>query len=694
MHKIFAFFLISLLYLEGIYHLFIYGFVGINPMMMISTTVALAALEACLVGFFKKRTFNKVIAWVLMAINFLLYVVQVVYFNIFKMPMLIETAITTGGDALTDFWSVALDGIVRSIFPILFMAVPFVVAGILIHKDILKMKKYRTSAYIESVVIAIAGISLTALIIVVGYNAKSDFYEEYQGMHAPEDLAKEYGMLPLYCRQFMGGLFGEYEDDIDDWAGAFPPVNGTEDNSGTENTSETGTESVTETGPVIDRSPNVLNIDFDALLSNENDDIDEITEMLKAMSPSNKNEYTGMFEGYNLIYLTAEGFSHHAVSEELTPTLYKMINSGIVVKDYYVASWNTSTTDGEYVNLMGQIPDGQHSMRRSAGVDSKTKFSEPNTYPYSLAAYFAEEGVKSYAYHSNSLSYYFRYMTHPNLGYQFKAAKLGSCSRSEYGEWLFDMKNSGSWPNSDYELMVATLPEYINQERFHAYYMTMSGHAAYTWEGNAMSYKNKSAVAHLECSDQMKAYIACNLELEKAMAYLLEELEKAGKLDTTVIVLSADHRPYGLANEKSELEAFTGRDLDEIALQENCLIMWNSAMETITVEKTCSAMDIMPTLLNLFGFEYDSRLFAGRDMLSDSPSLVIFKDKSFITDEVIYDAGSKKVTSRTGAEISDEYMTSMKAYVKAMFKYSKGMLNEDYQNIVSQYVIQEAETTE
>ena len=693
MHKNFYFFLISLLYLEGIYHLFVYGFVGINPLMVISTTVALAAVETCLVGLFRKRNYNKIIAWILMVFNFLLYVVQVVYFNIFKMPMLIETAVTTGGDALTDFWSVALDGIVRSILPILFMAVPFAAAGLLMHKNIIRMKKYRTSAYIESMVIAIAGISLTALFIVAGFLTKSEFYEEYQGMHSPEDLAKDYGMLPLYSRQFMGDLFGEYEGDIDDWAGAFPPADETENNSNTGNTGgENDTE--TETGPVIDRSPNVLNIDFDTLLGNDDEDIVELAEMLQAMTPSNKNEYTGIFEGYNLIYLTAEGFSHHAVSEELTPTLYKMINSGIVVKDYYVQSWNTSTTDGEYVNLIGQIPDGQHSMRRSAGIQSKSKFSDPNTYPYSLAAYFAEEGVNSYAYHSNSLSYYYRYKTHPNLGYQFKAAKLGSCSKSEYGDWIFDMEGASSWPNSDYELMVATLPEYISQERFHAYYMTMSGHASYSWTGNAMSYKNKSAVEHLDCSEQMKAYIACNLELEKAMAYLLEELEKAGKLDTTVIVLSADHRPYGLANEKDEIEAFTGREMDEIDLQENCLIMWNSAMETINVEKTCSAMDILPTLLNLFGFEYDSRLFAGRDMLSDSPSLVIFKDKSFITDDVIYDAGSKKVTSRTGAEITEEYMDSMKAYVNAMFKYSKGMLNEDFQNIVSQYVIEEPETTE
>lgn len=696
MYRILAFFLLSILWLEGVYHFNIFGFVGVNPLLMLPVVVLVATIETILVRCFKKRGINLAIMWVCMSINYLLYAVQLVYFNIFTKVLLLDVAFATGGEAITDFWRVALDGIVRSLLPLVLMAVPFIVAAILLRMDILKLKQYHRRKFIEGGVVAVAAVSFYVVTILFNYSQETELYKEYQEMYAPEEVAKQYGVLALYQRDIMGDILPELDIDV-----VIPPIDipglipgtGTEDVIGSEDGTgeEPGSESETVTedpGPSYDTSPNVLNIDFDKLLQKGGKDADKLVSYLQQMSPTNKNQYTGMFEGYNLIYITAEAFSPYVVSEELTPTLYKLANSGFVVDDYYVPLGQTSTSDGEYMNLFGQIPNGSHSFRKS----------QDNTYPYALPAYFAAEGVKSYAYHSNSLSYYDRYITHPNLGYDFKAAKLGSLSKDKYGDKLIDMKNKGYWPNSDYELFKASIPEFIDDERFHVYYMTMSGHAAYSWVGNAMSVKNKEAVAHLECSDDMKAYIACNLELEKAMAYLLEELEKAGKLESTVIVLSADHHPYGLAKTLEDgtkvtaeqiIGEYLGRQIDSIELQKNTLILWNSQMETVEVNKTCSSIDIMPTLLNLFGFDFDSRLFAGRDMLSDSPSLVMFSNKSFITDYVIYNSSSKKTTLRTDLDVGDDYVKSMKSYVDVMFKYSKGMLTEDFHNLVSQCVIPE-----
>ena len=169
------------------------------------------------------------------------------------------------------------------------------------------------------------------------------------------------------------------------------------------------------------------------------------------------------------------------------------------------------------------------------------------------------------------------------------------------------------------------------------------------------------------------------------MTYLVEELEKAGKLEKTVIVLSADHYPYGL--ETSELEKFSGKKLkDSLELYKNSLIFWNSEMENITIEKTCCSADIYPTILNLFGFSYDSRLFAGTDMLSESPSLVIFKDRSFITDKMIYNKATETVESRTEEDVSEEYVIMMKAYVKGLVDYSAGILNYNFHKYVNQCV--------
>lgn len=689
MYRIFAYIFATFIWLEAVYHIAVFGMSAFNPILMTAFAVFVAAFETIFVNLTKKRAVNMGILWGFQVVNWFLFVVQLVYYNIFTRPLLLEVAITTGGDALTDFWSIAVDGVVRSLLPILIMVVPLIVMAFLLKKKILVLEQYNKQSILKSCGLIFAGLLLVILVLVGAFHSKDDFYAEYQEFYAPEELTEKYGALALYGRQMMFDVLPEKDTDSDDWQSVLPTVDGTEEVEevvGTEISTEVeGNEIVTE--PIIDTSPNILNIDFDALRANGDKNIDKLADIMQSMTPSKKNEYTGMMEGYNLVYITAEAFSPYAVNEELTPTLYKMMNSGVVVKDYYIPLWATSTSDGEYVNLMGQIPDGTHSFRRT----------QYNTYPYALPAYFAAEGAKSYAYHNNSLSYYDRYKTHPNLGYDFKAALRGKAPKAEWADKVFQMKDPKVWPSSDYEMMVGTVSEWIDDERFYAYYMTLSGHCNYNWDGNQMSAKNRDLVANLDCTEQMKAYIACNYELERAVTYIVEQLEAAGKLDTTLIVISSDHHPYGLKNVESELEAFTGTEMSALDIQRNCLIMWNSQMETIKVQKTCSSLDILPTIMNLFGFEYDSRLFAGRDILSDSPSMVVFSNRSFITDDVIYDASKKTVTSRTGADISDEYIDAMKDYVKVMFQYSAGILDYGFDEAVYNAQIKEpveAELTE
>ncbi len=669
MKRIFGYSFLNLIWLEVVYHIAVFGMNGVHPLLMIAFAVLLAAIETVFVGLSKKRGLNLGVLWTMQGINVFLFGAQLVYHNIFTQPLLLETAFITGGDAIADFWSIALDGIVRSLVPIICMLLPLVAMAVLLKKKLLIVEQYEKKDLMINISSILAAVVVVVVIFVGAYYSKDEFYAEYQEFYAPNEIVREHGVLALYSRQLMFDLLPEKETDLLAWQDALS----------TEET-EAGTEEVI-TGPVIDTSPNILDIDFDALYENGDNNIDRMADIMLSMTPSKKNEYTGMMEGYNLVYITAEAFSPYAVSPELTPTLYQMLNSGVVVKDYYVPLWATSTSDGEYVNLTGQIPDGQHSFRRT----------QYNYFPYNLPKFFEAEGVKSYAYHNNSLSYYDRYITHPNLGYDFKAARLGKLSAEAWGTKVFPMEGPREWPASDYNMMVATIPEWIDDERFYAYYMSVSGHCNYTWTGNKMAAKNRPLVEHLTCSEQMKAYIACNLELEKAMTYLVEQLTLAGKLDTTLIVISADHHPYGLQNVEAELEAFTGTDLSALDIQRNCLVMWNSQMETIEVQKTCSAIDIMPTIMNLMGFEYDSRLLAGRDILSDSPSMVVFANRSFITDKVIYDAPSGNIISRTGEEISSEYISAMKAYVKTMFQYSAGILNLRFEEAVYNAQIRDVE---
>ena len=222
------------------------------------------------------------------------------------------------------------------------------------------------------------------------------------------------------------------------------------------------------------------------------------------------------------------------------------------------------------------------------------------------------------------------------------------------------------------------MPEYIDREPFHVYYMTVSGHMEYTFTDNTMANRNRGVVEDLPYSEPAKAYLACNYELEKALTYLLERLEAEGVAEHTVIALSADHYPYGL--EKQYIDELAGHEVEEnFELYKNYFILWSAGMEEkITIEKYCSGLDIAPTLANLFGLPYDSRLYAGSDILSDQEGLVIFDNKSFITDRVAYNAVTGTATPLNGATVTEEYLEGKKREVKQKFAMSKGILVNDY----------------
>ena len=100
-------------------------------------------------------------------------------------------------------------------------------------------------------------------------------------------------------------------------------------------------EEMPEQDPEPDTSPYAFEIDLAKLAEMSQNSKEEkwLADYIAGLTPTNRNEYTGMFEGYNLIYLTAEGFSTYAVREDLTPTLYKMVNSSFVFSNYYVPIW-------------------------------------------------------------------------------------------------------------------------------------------------------------------------------------------------------------------------------------------------------------------------------------------------------------------------------------------------------------------
>ena len=182
---------------------------------------------------------------------------------------------------------------------------------------------------------------------------------------------------------------------------------------------------------------------------------------------------------------------------------------------------------------------------------------------------------------------------------------------------------------------------------------------------------------------QAIGYLAGNLELEKAMVYLLDRLEEAGQLDKTVIVLTGDHTPYYLS--PAGKESILGHPADEnFEIYHSTCIMYNAGMEEpIETDTYCCNVDILPTILNLFGIEYESRLLMGRDIFSDGIHRARLYNGSFINDKVMYNSKTGEVTWL--ADTSDLSEEETDAYLNAMIDYTEGEYAASVKLLASNY---------
>lgn len=403
---------------------------------------------------------------------------------------------------------------------------------------------------------------------------------------------------------------------------------------------------------------NITDIDFDYLNSQtEDEDIILLNNFFKNRQATEQNEYTGLYKDKNLIFILAESLDKSIISEELTPTLYKLANESINFTNYYTPLYPGSTGSGEYMTEWGLIAS---NVAKSDQLSSTIG----NYNPFRLNNSLKNLGYKTYAYHDYYGYFYSRDKYFKNDNYD----KYGFCG-------LGVVNSCDSFRGSDLEMIKNTVDSYINEDKFFTYYVTVSGHGNYNYDSNPIARKNYNEVKNLDYSSTLKTYIAANKELDKALEYLLKVLEEKGKLEDTVIVITPDHYPYYFKNNELN-EVDTEDRTDKFLMHHENLIIWSQSNPDIKVDKYISNIDILPTILNLFGIEYDSRLFIGRDALSEVTSTVMLVDQSWINENGSYDSVENKFTPTTN--VSNDYVSNMNQTVNTYFNISNLIQEKKY----------------
>ena len=643
--------LFAMLYWETLVHAGMYGNFRGNFRFALGFTAGLALLIALLVGFLPGRGVFPV-SIVLSVVLIVVYGSQLVYCFIFGTPYSVSQ-MGLGADAVSQFWREMFTTMADHIFWLLGLLVPLVLLVLLY-----KMRCLKKPGWIRRGVVLLLAAALPLLAYAGirrgGTAMFSDYYFFTSTKSTTAQTMERFGVPMTFYLETTHTE--EPEDSQTTEIGLNAPLVVV-----TQPTEPVETEPE-ELPPVY----NVLDIDFDALSqSTENEKLIALNNYCSQLPGTKQNEYTGMLKDYNLILICAESFSPAAVDPEITPTLYKLTHEGFVFNNFYNSYPNT-TIDGEYTLTQGLYPDA------TRGKDNSSMLaSSDNALPFALGNIFAEQrGIKSWGYHNNIGSYYKRYLSHPNMGYEMQFNHSG-------------MEMTGYWPTSDLEMMEQSVDDYIHQDQFNVYYMTFSGHYLYKTSQNLIAAKNYDLVKNLPLScEEEKAYLSCHIELDKAMEYLLRRLEEEGVADKTAIVMVADHIPYGLL--KWQYFELLGEEEDFFARFKSNLVFWVGGMETpIEVNEYCCNADVLPTILNLWGFEYDSRLLPGTDIFSDSPHTAVLIDRSFLTDQVWFDSNTGEVRYQVDeSEVPEGYVDAMNQRIAAQFDFSAQVLRNDYYRFV------------
>lgn len=635
------YYLLVILYLEFIFKIFVFDKV-INTGSLYAFLFALPlALFLALISNLFSEKLNKLITYFTTIFLILLFIFEYTYHTLFSTIFSLSN-IGLASQAW-DFRSIIFNQLKNSWLELLLFFIPLILL-IIFNKSICFNKSKNKTKLLTLCLMLITYLSVILLLIPtkkIQYGA----YEMYYLTNDPTVSTNSLGLLTTVRVDIKRTIFGFDNKKI-----------------------------YIENGKVIDEEKkteyNMVDIDFDTLTTNTNDKtLKEMHTYFKNETPTKKNTYTGLYKGKNLIFVIAEGFNEIAVKKDVTPTLYKLVNEGLVFDNFYSPIF-LSTTGGEYqaVNAALVTDGGRNAW-----------YKGDKYLPYALGNAFGEIGYNTYAFHNWSYTYYKRNKTMPELGFD----NYTGC-----GNGMEKLMNCKQWPPSDIAMFDATTTKYLSEDvPFVAYYFTVSGHTHYNWTGNSMAYKNKALVKDLDYSETAKAYLATQIELDKALELLIERLTAANELDNTVIALVGDHHPYNMATGTSdtpdidiinELSDRSETKDNIIEVNRSNFILWNATTPTTHITKVGSQVDVLPTLLNLFGVNYDSRLLIGKDILSDTPGIAVFSDRSWVTDKGRYYNSSKKFVLKANQTVDENYVSDINKEVSNKFTMSNLLMTKNY----------------
>ena len=383
-----------------------------------------------------------------------------------------------------------------------------------------------------------------------------------------------------------------------------------------------------------------------------------------------KNDYTGLFEDKNLIIIMMESVNDIMINEEYYPNFYKLYTEGWHFSNNYSPRNSCATGNNEMSGMIGLF---------SVNDSCTANKYKANTYYEAIFNLFNNKGYKTTSMHNYTESYYYRSTIHKNMGSQkyYGVQALKIPFYTEYGKWSSD--------EDFFKKVLTIIDEYDEDTKFMTWLTTVSSHQPYS-VSSPYGDMYLSTFKNTNYNATTKRYMSKLKVLDNAIGILVDGLEERGILDDTVILLFADHYPYGLA--KSNIEKVLGHSISNDSLADKTpLVIYNPGLEATEYEKYTTYMNLTPTLANLFNLDYDPRLYLGDDYFSDDyEGIVVFADGSWKNEHAYYNAGTSNIKNYDDYYTVDD-IKKINSDVTMRIKMSALAIKNNYFNYLNKSLI-------
>ena len=401
------------------------------------------------------------------------------------------------------------------------------------------------------------------------------------------------------------------------------------------------------------------------------------------------NKYTNILEGRNVIVIHAESMQGIAINrtfngEEVTPNLNRLINEGMYFNNFYseVSVGTSSDTELTYNTSLMPTQNGTAFV----SYFDRTYISTPSL--------LKEKGYYTFSMHANNADFWNRRAMHESLGYD------KFYSKETYDVDKENVIGLGLSDKSFFSQSVEKLKKISEEhDKYYGYIITLTNHTPFsdTDKYGEFSVTMKTTITNEDgTTEEVEApylegtklgnYFKSVHYADEALGEFFSEMDEAGLLDNTVVIIFGDHDARLPRNEfnlmynydpttddikDEEDPTYVDYDSFDYELDRKVpLIIWTKdGVVSGQYDYTMGMYDVMPTIGNMLGFY--NKYALGHDIFETKENnIVVFPNGNWVTNKMYYNSQKGEYKLLKDEIIDENYIKENNEYTEKLLDVS------------------------